>query len=207
MTNLRFKAHTTSMLRGRFAQTGALCALLLGAAYGCGEERPEPFDGDVDGDVDGDGSGGSGFGNDGPSDGPGPNNGNPTYQPNFIERGQPPGPPTRGYTAVEAELSGDGAGELCALCADSADCAAGACLIHMDTGEMFCAAECESDLDCPDPQAQECVSAEGASQAQCVPRLGTCYEFDADAEPINPINEPPDDLGPPDGQGGQGGAG
>lgn len=206
--------HTTSTLRGRLAQGGllrtaaVLCSVLVGAAYGCGESRPATFDSDGSGaganDSDGnnDGSGGFGFGNDGPNDGPGPNNGNPTYQENFIQRGRPPGPPDRGYTAVEPELSGEGEGQLCALCADSGDCAAGACVVHMDTGETFCAAECEGDVDCPNPQAQECVAAEGATVRQCVPRLGTCYEFDANAEPINPINRPPDDLG----EGGQGGS-
>jgi hypothetical protein len=183
---------------------GALLGILAGAAYGCGgEEHPDPFDADTDSD--GNSTGGNGFGNDGPNDGPGPNNGNPTYQPNFIDRGQPPGPPERGYTAVEPELSGSGEGDVCALCADSGDCAAGACVIHMDTGETFCGAECGDDADCPDPQTQECVRAEGASSSQCVPRLGTCYEFDDDAEPINPINRPDPNLG--NGEGGEGGAG
>jgi hypothetical protein len=148
--------------------------------------------------------GGTGGGNNG---GPG-NQGTPDYQPNFIERGRPPGPPERGYTAVEADLSGEGAGALCALCADSADCADGACLIQMDTGEMFCAHACDSDADCPDPELQECVTAADAESAQCVPRLGTCYEFDPTAEPINPIHEPgyiPPDSPAQGGQGGQNG--
>jgi hypothetical protein len=201
--------HTPSTVRASLGRTGALCALLLGAAYGCGEQRPDTFDAGGDGsgaranDGDGDGSGGFGFGNDGPNNGPGPNNGNPTYQDNFIDLGRPPGPPERGYTAIEPELSGTGEGELCALCADSADCAMGACVVHMDTGETLCAAECEADVDCPDPQAQECVAVEGADVRQCVPRLGTCYEFDAGAEPLNPINRPPVGLG----EGGQGGSG
>lgn len=195
---------STSLLRW-----GALLGLLTGVAYGCGgEEHPDPFDGGTDTGGNGFGTGGgNGFGNDGPNGGPGPNNGNPNYQDNFIELGQPPGPPERGYTAVEPELSGSGEGELCALCADSGDCADGACVIHMDTGETFCGAECESDADCPDPQAQECVNASGASTSQCVPRLGTCYEFDPDADPLNPIHQPDPNVGPGPGEGGQGGSG
>lgn len=181
--------------------------LVLGTGYGCDSDRPNPFDSDTDSgtdsDGDGNGTGGFGFPNDGPNDGQGPM-GNPQYQPNFIQRGQPPGPPERGYTAIEGDLAGSGEGELCAVCADSGDCAAGACVVHMDTGETFCGAECWTDIDCPDPQAQECVDVDETTTRQCVPRLGTCYEFDPGAEPLNPINEPPDDLG--EGEGGAAGS-
>lgn len=183
-------------------------ALVLGSGYGCDSDRPSPFDSDGDTDSDGtdgndgDGTGGFGFPNDGQNDGQGPM-GNPQYQPNFIQRGQPPGPPERGYTAIEGELAGEGEGELCAVCADSSDCSAGACVVHMDTGETFCGSECWTDIDCPDPQEQECVDVAETTTRQCVPRLGSCYEFDPGAEPINPINEPPDDLG----EGGSAGSG
>jgi len=197
--------HTTA--RKTFSWAGTVVILALGGAYGCGSEMADAgSDGTGSTGNDGnDGTGGFGFPNDSPNDGnddgQGPT-GNPSYQPNFIERGRPPGPPERGYSAVEPELSGGGEGEFCAVCADSADCAAGACVVHMDTGETFCAVECTDDLDCADPQTEECVAAEGADSAQCVPRLGTCYEFEPDAEPINPINEPPEDTG----QGGSAGS-
>lgn len=197
-------------IRSIVMRTGVASGLLLAGVYGCGSEAPDDEGGDGSGafgndgnDGNDSGSGGFGFPQDGPNDGQGPT-GNPQYQPNFIERGRPPGPPERGYTAVEADLSGSGEGELCALCADSADCAEGACVVHMDTGETFCGTECETVLDCADPQTQECVDVEDGP-SQCVPRLGTCYEFDPSAEPINPINEPPEDNG--NGEGGSAGSG
>lgn len=194
--------------RSKRTLRGALVPLMLAAAlaaagFGCGSERPPPFDGGSDTDSDGgDGTGGFGFPG-GPNDGQGPM-GNPQYQPNFIQRGRPPGPPQRGYTAIEDELAGTGGGELCAVCADSGDCALGACVVHMDTGETFCGAECWTDLDCPDPWAQECVDVAETQTRQCVPRIGSCYEFEPGAAPLNPINEPPDDWRP--GEGGAAGA-
>jgi len=196
-------------------KAGAALALVLAGAYGCGSDgRPDPFTDGPDSDSDGgdgpdDGSGGFPFPGDGPNDGPnnGPGQmGTPQYQDNFIEQGRPPGPPERGYTAVEGELAGEGEGEACALCADSSDCGGGACVIHMDTGETFCATACDTLLDCSDPETEECVPVEGAGD-QCVPRIGTCYEFDPSAEPINPINEPPPDIGDGDGEGGAAGSG
>lgn len=180
--------------------------IALALAPGCGgAERPPGFDSDGDDSS----TGGRRFGSGGDGSRPPPI---VNYPPNFIERGRPPGPPERGYTAIDPELSGEGTGELCAVCANSADCAEGACVVQMDTGETFCGVSCQSDADCPDPVLQECVEAAGADSAQCVPRLGTCYEFDASAEPLRPIHPPSGDGSPPgdgpgDGQGGAGGVG
>src|SRR5690606_37451554 len=202
-TAMRSNRRSKRTMRSALAPL-TLAVALAAAGGGCDSDRPPPFDSDGDTDSDGgDGSGTGGFGFPGGPNGQGPM-GNPQYQPNFLQRGRPPGPPRRGYTAVEAALAGTGEGALCAVCADSSDCALGACVIHMDTGETFCGAECWTDLDCPDPWAQECVDVADATAKQCVPRIGSCYEFEPGAEPLNPINEPPADLDP--GEGGAAGS-
>ncbi len=132
------------------------------------------------------------------------------YPPSFWELGRPPGFPFRGYDKVpdSSNPSGTGEGAVCSVCTDSSDCSAGVCVVQMDTGELFCGADCVTDSDCPSPIEYECVEVDGADSAQCVPRLGSCMEFPPGAKPINPIHPPDDDdTGGSGGSGGDGSGG
>ena len=133
-------------------------------------------------------SGATGSGGSGPRPGL---SGNIDYPDTFLDLGRPPGPPERGYAESPSPAgTGAGQGEVCDRCAGSSDCGAGACVINLDTGEQFCATSCELDADCEDPVTEECVPVDDLGQQQCVPRLGTCYELDPDAVPLNPIRPP-----------------
>jgi hypothetical protein len=196
------------------AVLGAFAALVVLVACGSDEDAGGDGDGDSvsfgsggnasgDGDGDGDNPFGDGdqFG-DGDFGNPFGNQGTINYQDNYLDLERPPGYPERGYAESPAdEGAGEGEGEVCDWCANSSDCSGGACVIHLDTGEMFCGSSCESDDDCADPIGQECAEVDGASTGQCVRRIGSCFEFPEDAEPLNPINPPGGD-----GMGGMGGS-
>lgn len=73
------------------------------------------------------------------------------------------------------------AGELCSPCAVSADCKGEArCLVHPNTGERFCGADCTND---PCPAGTRChtiSAADGPDVRQCVPPGDTCEGFGTD---------------------------
>jgi hypothetical protein len=65
-------------------------------------------------------------------------------------------------------------GGLCTACADTSDCAGDGdyCVVNRDTGERFCARDCQYQTDCP--VGYECAPLRDSSAFQCAPATRGC---------------------------------